>query len=94
MPNEAVTIYVTKDAPTRGIRVAEIDDREDSVKVALELPDANDERRVHFLSDGGYCFTLHEAVLDAERRRARKIASLEAQIAAIRAIDLSKPVEG
>lgn len=83
---ETTTIYVTKDATSRGIR-----------KVAGERTGGGYWKNSAFIehfSPSQVHLTLPEAIADAEKRRTKKIASLEKQIATIKALDLSTAVEG
>lgn len=83
---ETTTIYVTKDAPTRGIQIVKATSSGDGYWTRVGFFECFSPSQAHL--------TLPEAIADAEKRRAKKIASLEKQIATMKALDLSTAVEG
>ncbi len=83
--DKTYTIYITKDAPTKGIREAQ-----------ATLVTVSGYMRVGGINYSPASYRSHfpNAIADAERRRAKRVATLEKKLAAVKAIDLTKPVGG
>jgi hypothetical protein len=92
---ETTTIYVTKDADKYGVRKMEATriDAWGYAEVARSSALPGYVRSMSVNRRQWYP-DLCAAIADAEKRRAKKIASLEKQIATMKALDLSTAVEG
>jgi len=94
MPNEAVTIYVTKDAlNVGGIRVVRASVIAGGQAVEL-TPRGSMRMDKPLLEPWDWRSTLAQAAMAVEVMQEEAVSFHESKIAAIRAIDLTKPVEG
>lgn len=92
---ETTTIYVTKGAEKKGVQKMQAELRDGGQSAAEIGPDGlHSWRRDGYFWHTEFKFSEAEAIADAEKRRAKKIASLEKQIAAMKALNLSTAVEG
>lgn len=89
--SQKTTIYITKHALTTGIRKVDamIDPATKWAKVKGDTPSwASDD----YFAPSAYRLTEADAVADAKKRQAKRIASLNKQIARVQALDFDKAI--